>query len=66
MFQKVTLVAEVLVWAISNYGDVSLLQNTAFTFLLLARKLCPLNWPDWCQKVVLGKKGPLRWNQGLR
>ena len=60
-FQKMLLVAEVLVWDISNYSDVSippfgLLQNTAFNSSVLSSQIAStqFTWP--ASEVILGKK----------
>ena len=69
-FQKMPLVAEVLVWDISNYGDVSippfgLLQNTAFNSSVLSSQIAStqFTWP--ASEVILGKKSALYSDQGL-
>ena len=60
-FQKMPLVAEVLVWDISNYGDVSIPHSgyckiRRLTLQFLAHKSRPLNLPDRRQRSFLAKK----------
>ena len=69
-FQKMALVAEVLVCDISNHGNVSitifaLLQNTAFNSSVLSSQIAStqFTWP--ASEVILGRKSALYSDQGL-